>query len=236
MKILVIANTAGGVGKSTTAHALAVAAVEYGKKTLLIDADPSSTLTFYCGIENPRITTEEFLTGTFSLDATTVKTSERFSFLPSSTRLSSFDINQSLTSEKLRASFSDYDIVIIDTATGPNRIVSYFLAFTDLIVIPATTEIAAIRGALHIKDFAQTAGYMKKSDLLLVQSEEDASSEVMGQLKADFNVLDPAISKDVLIPHSQMTGKSILTTNKDSQVASDYREICYSILEELELI
>ena len=236
MKILVIANTAGGVGKSTTAHALAVAAVEYGKKTLLIDADPSSTLTFYCGIENPRITTEEFLTGTFSLDATKVKTSERFSFLPSSTRLSSFDINQSLTSEKLRDSFSDYDIVIIDTATGPNRIVSYFLAFTDLIVIPATTEIAAIRGALHIKDFAQTAGYMKKSDLLLVQSEEDASSEVMGQLKADFNVLDPAISKDVLIPHSQMTGKSILTTNKDSQVASDYREICYSILEELELI
>ena len=236
MKILVIANTAGGVGKSTTAHALAVAAVEYGKKTLLIDADPAATLTFYCGIENPRITTEEFLTGTFSLDATTVKTSERFSFLPSSTRLSSFDINQSLTSEKLRASFSDYDIVIIDTATGPNRIVSYFLAFTDLIVIPATTEIAAIRGALHIKDFAQTAGYMKKSDLLLVQSEEDASSEVMGQLKADFNVLDPAISKDVLIPHSQMTGKSILTTNKDSQVASDYREICYSILEELELI
>ena len=97
MKSLVIANTAGGVGKSTTAHALAVAAVEYGKKTLLIDADPAATLTFYCGIENPRITTEDFLNGAFSLGATIVKTSERFSFLPSSTRLSSFDINQSLT-------------------------------------------------------------------------------------------------------------------------------------------
>lgn len=236
MKSLVIANTAGGVGKSTTAHALAVAAVEYGKKTLLIDADPAATLTFYCGIENPRITTEDFLTGAFSLDATSVKTSERFSFLPSSTRLSSFDINLSLTPEKLRAAFSDYDIVIIDTATGPNRIMSYFLAFTDLIVIPTTTEIAAIRGALHIKDFAQTAGYMKKSDLLLVRSEEDSASEIMGQLKVDFHVLDPAISKDALVSHSQMTGKSVLTTNKDSQVASDYREICYSILEELELI
>ena len=236
MRSLVIANTAGGVGKSTTAHALAVAAVEYGKKTLLIDADPAATLTFYCGIENPRITTEDFLTGAFSLDATTVKTSERFSFLPSSTRLSSFDINLSLTPEKLRAAFSNYDIVIIDTATGPNRIMSYFLAFIDLIVIPTTTEIAAIRGALHIKDFAQTAGYMKKSDLLLVRSEEDSSSEIMGQLKVDFNVLDPAISKDAHVSHSQMTGKSVLTTNKDSQVASDYREICYSILEELELI
>ena len=140
MKSLVIANTAGGVGKSTTAHALAVAAVEYGKKTLLIDADPAATLTFYCGIENPRITTEDFLNGAFSLGATIVKTSERFSFLPSSTRLSSFDINQSLTPEKLRATFSDYDIVIIDTATGPNRIMTYFLAIADFIVIPTTPE------------------------------------------------------------------------------------------------
>ena len=36
--------------------------------------------------------------------------------------------------------------------------------------------------------------------------------------------------------YSQTTGKSVLTTNKESEVAADYREICYSILEELELI
>jgi cellulose biosynthesis protein BcsQ len=32
MKIVTVANTSGGVGKTTTAHALAVASVEYGKK------------------------------------------------------------------------------------------------------------------------------------------------------------------------------------------------------------
>jgi cellulose biosynthesis protein BcsQ len=113
---------------------------------------------------------------------------------------------------------------------------TYFLAIADFIVIPTTPEIAAIRGALHIKDFAQSAGFTKKLDLLFVRNEEDSSSEVMAQLKVDFHVLEPAISEDALVAHSQMTGKSVLSTNKDSQIASDYREICYSILEELELI
>ena len=75
MKCIVVANTAGGVGKTTSAHAIAVASVEYGKKVLLIDADPAGTLTFCCGIENPRVTTLEFLSGSFSLDASTVKSS-----------------------------------------------------------------------------------------------------------------------------------------------------------------
>ena len=65
MKIVTVANTSGGVGKTTTAHALAVASVEYGKKVLLIDADPSASLTFCCGIENPRVSSMEFLNKEF---------------------------------------------------------------------------------------------------------------------------------------------------------------------------
>jgi cellulose biosynthesis protein BcsQ len=236
MKCLVVANTAGGVGKSTTAHALAVAAVEYGKKTLLIDADPAATLTFYCGIENPRITTGEFLTDAYSLDATINKTSERFNFLPSSTRLSGVDIDQSLTIEKLRAAVDGYDLVIIDTATGPNRLMTYFLSFADLIVTTTTSEIAALRGALHIKNFAHAAGYSKEVDLLFVRASKDVPVEIKEQVKSDFRILDPAIREDELVPQSQTSGKSVLTTNKDSEVSADYREICYSILEELELI
>ena len=83
MKCVVIANTAGGVGKTTTAHAIAVAAVEYGKKVLLIDADPAGTLTFCCGVENPRVTTLEFLSDSFSLDASAIKSVERKIFLRS---------------------------------------------------------------------------------------------------------------------------------------------------------
>ena len=236
MKCVVIANTAGGVGKSTTAHALAVAAVEYGKKTLLIDTDPAATLTFYCGIENPRLTTQEFLTNEFSLEATTVKTSERFGFLPSSARISALDVDQTITAEKFKAAVDEYDLVIIDTASGPNRFTNYFLGAADLVVIPTTHEISSIRGALHIKNFAESAGYLKELELLFVRNSGEISSEIIDVVKNDFRVLDPAIREDQLVSQSQTSGKSVLTANKASEVAADYREICYSILEELQLI
>ena len=49
MKIIAIASPAGGVGKTTLAHAISVAAAEFGKKTLLIDLDPAGALTFRLG-------------------------------------------------------------------------------------------------------------------------------------------------------------------------------------------
>jgi cellulose biosynthesis protein BcsQ len=73
-------------------------------------------------------------------------------------------------------------------------------------------------------------------DLLFVRASKDVPVEIKEQIKSDFRILDPAIREDELVPQSQTSGKSVLTTNKDSEVSADYREICYSILEELELI
>ena len=56
ISVIAVANIAGGTYKSTTAHSLAVASVEYGKKVLLIDLDPRSELTFVLGYEKARET------------------------------------------------------------------------------------------------------------------------------------------------------------------------------------
>ena len=78
MKIISLANSAGGVGKTTLAHALAVAFTEFGKKTLLIDLDPAGALTFRLGFENPRTSIADFLSGSKINDSNLVTTSERF--------------------------------------------------------------------------------------------------------------------------------------------------------------
>ena len=236
MKIVTVANTSGGVGKTTTAHALAVASVEYGKKVLLIDANPSASLTFCCGIENPRVSSMEYLNKEFSLDSAILKTTERFSFLPSSTRLSSLDVDDALAQEPLKAALKDFDLVVIDTATGPNRLATYFLAISDLVVIPTTSEILGVRGGLHAKDFAKSSGYQGAPYLLLTNQSAPIDSEVEAALKSNFTVLEPAIRADALVPQSQESGSSVLTLHPQSGIAADYREITYSILELLELI
>jgi chromosome partitioning protein len=236
MKIVTVANTSGGVGKTTTAHALAVASVEYGKKALLIDADPAASLTFCCGIENPRISSMEFLNGEFSLDSAILKTTERFSFLPSSTRLSSLNVDDALSMEPLKAALKDFDLVVVDTASGPNRLATYFLAISDLVLIPTTTEILSARGALHAKDFATSSGYQGDLYLLLTKQSSPIDSEVEVALKSNFTVLEPAIRAEESITQSQERGSSVLTIQPQSGVAADYREITYSLLELLELI
>lgn len=236
MKIVTVANTSGGVGKTTTAHALAVASVEYGKKVLLIDADPAASLTFCCGIENPRVSSMELLRGEFSLESAILKTTERFSFLPSSTRLSPLNIDDALAMEPFKAALKDFDLVVVDTATGPNRLATYFLALSDLVLIPTTIEILNVRGALHAKDFATSSGYHGALYLLVTKQSAPIDSEVEAALQSNFTVLEPAIRADASVPQSQESGSSVLTLHPQSGVAADYREITYSLLEFLELI
>ena len=86
-KIVVVANTAGGSAKTTVAHALSVAAVEYGKKTLLIDIDPKASLTFRVGREGTRLTLADFLSGTSIRSEDLDSHSERFDFIAADSRV-----------------------------------------------------------------------------------------------------------------------------------------------------
>jgi len=93
-KVICVANTAGGVGKTTTAHALAASFVDYGKSVLLIDLDPKGDLTFRVGRDGDRSLIADYLAGMpISLDAFE-KTAERFTFIPTDSRINNVTLQR----------------------------------------------------------------------------------------------------------------------------------------------
>lgn len=229
MKLIVVANSAGGTCKTSVAHSLAAASSEYGKKTLLIDADPNASLTFLTRVENPRFILSDVIGGS-SVESSTITTSERYTFLPSSARLSGIDLSGI---EKLRSQCASFDLVIVDTPPGLTEITSHFLALADLILIPITESFLSIRGALHIKDLALATAEKEIRLIAIGDGEKHFEDDL---LRSDFQRIEPTIRRDDVALANQLMGLSIVSAQPHSNLASDYRELAYSLLEELGLI
>ena len=245
MKIVAVANSAGGSGKTSTAHALAVAASEYGQKVLLIDATPEASLTFALGVENPRFTLKEVLSGEFSLEIALIQSKERFSFLPSSERLASIETLGPKPLAEILDTVVNFDLVIVDTESRFTILTQEFFKIADLVISPTSSEIFSIRGVLHVKDYLSSFESLALHRCIFIESnireKEDLETEpnfqeLLETIFTSVPLLEPTIEKSPLIPQAQLLGVSVLTTSKDSVVAAQYREIGYSILEELKLM
>jgi cellulose biosynthesis protein BcsQ len=221
MKVISIANSAGGVGKTTLAHCLAVAFTEFGKKTLLIDLDPAGALTFRLGFENPRTSIADFLNGGKLTDSNLVTTSERFDFIPADSRLAT-----NFSADALSKVISDlpksYDVVVLDLPGSLTQPLSLAISISQLVVVPVRNNLHSLRGYLQIKSIS--AGVEIKA-LAIGANSLIAEEELIDEPLLGSNELEAAASTKV----------SILTHGKASESAESFRNVGYSILEKLGL-
>jgi chromosome partitioning protein len=204
--IVAIANFAGGVGKSTLAHALAVACAEYGKKSLLIDLDGNGALTFKLGLERSR---ENIVTCV-----------ERFDFRPHTA-------NGSI-SELIAAIPEKFDLVIVDTPTYFSNEVDQIFQAARLILMPIRESLHSLRGALSVMKV--TSAPCKALPLFRV-----GSSELANLISAELDLLDGEISIAAEVIEAEPKTVSVLTSSKNCEVAQQYRDCAYSLLEELNI-
>jgi cellulose biosynthesis protein BcsQ len=224
-KVVAVANTAGGSTKTTLAHALAVAAVEYGKKTLLIDCDPKASLTFRVGREGTRITLADFLSGTTIRSEDLDSHAERFDFIAADSRVGNGFTGQDMKNliGKLP---KDYDVVIIDTPSDINASLKSALDVADLVLAPYSNTVHHLRGVTQISKLSE--------DTPLKLLSIGVTSKPMKEF-SQWEHLDGSCSIAKEIEAAAQTTTSVLTHAKNSTVASQLRECAYSVLEVLGL-
>ena len=171
MKIITIANEKGGVGKTTTATAMASILTQKGYKVLLIDADPqcNSTDTFRGNTKDVYTLADVILPDDENRctieDA--IQQTQNGDLVPGDTALKRID--KKLTDATDIYRFADameslknenfYDFAIIDTHPGLDMMLESCLLITDEVIIPLKAGRYSIAG---LNTFVKQIAIIKK--------------------------------------------------------------------------
>jgi len=207
MKTWVIANQKGGVGKTTTAIALAGLLSEQGNRVLLIDLDPHASTTHYFNYEPDELSLNlyncfvaERIEAQMVNDCVLKTNEPTLNLLPSSLALATLD--KSLGTQKgmglklksmLKHIENDYDYAIIDCPPLLGVLMINALAACQQLIIPVQTEFLAIKGLERMmKTIAMVYKTSKnRPDLVVVPTMFDrrtkASIKSLRILKNDFS-------------------------------------------------
>jgi len=162
LRVLVIANQKGGVGKTTTAINLGTALAAVGEKVLLVDSDPQGNASTGLGVTRAQRTTTlyDVLIGGRPLVEAVVKTNlPGLDLIPGDADLSGVEIelgHAPRRSFRLRDALEGlrrdggYTYVLVDCPPSLNLLTVNALAAADAVLVPLQCEFFALEGLTQL--------------------------------------------------------------------------------------
>ena len=171
LRSLVVASGKGGVGKSNLATNLAVALGEQGARVLLVDADLSqANLDLLLGV-HPRFDLQHVLNGEKSIEEILVTGPGGVTLVPASSGVPELaDLDDYRREVMLRALShleAEYDLMLIDTASGVSRQATSFCLAADDVVVVTTPEMPAFSDAYGLIKLLLGRGMTRPPHLLV---------------------------------------------------------------------
>ncbi len=245
--IITMALQKGGVGKSTTAQALASCFGNIGKKVLLVDLDAQQNITFSSGIEPNKKTASDLLGSQCSPNEVIVP-SKYYDIIPADRYLSNVetaDVPSNLLKNRIAPCIDQYDFIIIDTPPALGNIMKNALVASDFIIIPIEASPYSLQGIDALVDTIYSVHNSENKDLkilgILLVKYHDRSiinrnlKENIIQYSKDIGteVFETFIRESVVVKESQTRRKDLIDYAPKSNPAIDYKKLAQEILRRI---
>ena len=241
MRVLVVSNQKGGVGKTTTAISLAAALVERGQRVLIIDLDPQANATSGLGIGKNGGGIYSVLLKELPITEAIVHTNiDRLDLLPSGPDMAGAEVElvpvmarEFRLREALRAA-AMYDTVLIDCPPSLGLLTVNALAAGDDVVVPVQCEYYALEGLAQLLatiDAVHQRLNKKLAVLAIVLTMEDRrnrlSMQVIDEVRQHFPklVAQTRIPRTVRLAEAPSHGQPISVYAPGSSAAVAYGEL-----------
>lgn len=238
-----MATMKGGVGKTTSAHAVA-SVLARNERVLLVDIDPQATLTKAIGVEHP-YTLYDALMGAARPAATVALLDERLAIIPSQIQLAEAEIaisgkigRERLLARILATLDDAFDVAVIDTPPSLGLLTVNALVASSGVVVPTQPQAADLYG---LREFLMTT-------IVQVQEFLNPSLDVIGVLvtqymkrvnhhseavrimqQAGLPLLQAVIPRTVKVAEALGVGESIVSYHPQHAAAEAYLSLAEEI-------